>query len=88
MSYREKQRIELVIEILNKIAVFLYVVVAFQIFAYLINLKILFINMEVRSIAIEKYAVIVCVTALLAYVFSKISAKVRDEFVKKLKYTK
>ena len=86
MSYREKQRVELAIEILNKVSVFLYIVVAFQLFAYVINLKILFI--DVRSIAVEKYALLVGVTALLAYVFSKISAKVRCEFIKKLKCTK
>ena len=86
MSYREKQRVELAIEILNKVSIFLYVVVGCQIFAYVVGLKVLFI--DVRSIAIEKYAMIVVATALLGYAFSKISAKVKDEFVKKLKCTR
>ena len=86
MSYREKQRVELAIEILNKVSIFLYIVVAFQLFAYVISLKVLFI--DVRSIAVEKYALLVGATALLAFVFSKISEKVRHEFIKKLKCTK
>ena len=86
MSYKEKQRIEISIEVLNKIAVFLYLLAILETAAYVFGLKIGFINL--RAIAIEKYTVCVVGTALLGFGISKISNKVKEEFIKKLKYTK
>ena len=86
MSYRDKQRFERIIEFLSKIAVFIYGVAVLEVLVYVIGLDILFI--DVRSIAIEKYACCVIATVILANIAQRASNKVKDEFIKKLKYSK
>ena len=86
MSYKEKQRIESSVEVLNKIAVVLYLLAILETAAYVCGLKIGFINL--RAIANEKNTVCVVGTALLGFGISKRSNKVKEEFIKKVKYKK
>ena len=86
MSFREKQRIEKCIEILNKIAMFVYCIVAIEIACYICNIKIF--DFRFRDISIEKYALCVLFTAVVGYGFKKLSDKIKDEFVKKLKHSR
>ena len=86
MSYKEKQRIEISIEVLNKIAVCFYLLAIVETAAYVFGLKIGFIDL--RAIALEKYTVCVVGTVLLGFFISKLSNKVKEEFIKKLKCTK
>ena len=86
MSYREKQKIEMLIEVLSKISMVMYVLVVVELLAYVLGNRM--IILDVRTISIEKYALIVAGTAIVGYLFSKLSNKVKDEFIKKLKYSK
>ncbi|MBE5936163.1 MAG: hypothetical protein E7262_10360 [Lachnospiraceae bacterium] len=86
MSYREKQKTERLIEVLSKLAVLFYIIVAVEIVAYIVNIKVLFTS--IRSIAIERYAIVVVATALVGYILSKVADRVKEEFVKKLKFIK
>ena len=86
MSYRDKQKFERVIDFLSKAALFIYVFAVLEVFVYVIGLDILFI--DIRSISIEKYACCVVATIALGYVVQRIANKVREDFIKRLKYSK
>ena len=84
MSYKEKLKIERTIEVFNKISICLYALVVAEIAAYVLGIKIAFIDL--RAISIEKYALGVVCTAILGIAFGKISKKIKEDFIRRLKY--
>jgi hypothetical protein len=83
MSFREKQKTELFIEVFNKIAMFFYALVVVEVVMFVCNITIFELNL--RSIEIEKFAIYTLVTALVGFVFQSVSNKVKADFIKKLK---